>query len=73
MATVIEKIEAAEAKKQQGNWFPACGGTEQPFTTRTGFRLQYMFQPSTGNHAYLNCETDIILSDEEARLALGTY
>jgi hypothetical protein len=59
------------ADRKQGNWFPACGGTEQPFTTRTGRRLQYCWQPSTGNHAYLDLDTDIILTDDEAITALG--
>jgi hypothetical protein len=49
----------------QENWFPACGGTEVPFHTRTGYRLLYVWQPSTGKHAYLNCETESILTDEE--------
>jgi len=53
------------------NWIPACGGTEVPFTTRSGYRLLYCYQPSTGKHAYLNCETDIILTDEEARVAIS--
>lgn len=56
-----------------GNWIPACGGTETPFTSRSGKRLLYVYQPSTGNHAYLDLGTDIILTDEEARAALGTY
>lgn len=55
----------------QGNWYPACNGTETEFRTRTGLRLLYVWQPSTGNHAYLNLDTDIILSDNEAMLALG--
>ena len=53
------------------NWIPACGGTEVPFVTRTGRKLLYCYQPSTGNHAYLDCGTDLILSDEEATVALG--
>lgn len=53
------------------NWIPACGGTEVPFFTRTGRKLHYLWQPSTGNHAYLDCGTDIILSYEEASAALG--
>jgi hypothetical protein len=52
-------------------WYPACGGTEEPFRTRTGFRLLYCWQPSTGNHCYINLDTDIALSDEEAMVALG--
>lgn len=58
---------------QDHNWHPACGGTEEPFTTRTGKRLLYVWQPSTNRHAYLDLETDLILSDEEARRALDTY
>jgi len=59
--------------KSQGNWYPANGGTETPFMTRTKRRLLYCWQPSTGLHAYLDCDNDIILTDSEARLALGTY
>jgi hypothetical protein len=59
--------------RENGNWFPACGGTEVPFTTRTGRRLLYCWQPSTGRHAYLDLDTDLILSDEEAMAALSTH
>jgi hypothetical protein len=63
-------LQAGEAYMNQSvnqeNWFPACGGTEVPFHTRTGYRLLYVWQPSTGKHAYLNCETESILTDEEA-------
>ncbi len=57
--------------KSQGNWYPANGGTETPFISRTGKKLLYVWQPSTGNHAYLDCGTDLILSNEEASWALG--
>lgn len=69
--TLTEMLKAAEVKRNQGDWLPACGGTETPFMTRSGRRLLYCWQPSTGNHAYLDMGTDIILSDEEAQLALG--
>jgi hypothetical protein len=59
------------ATGSQGNWYPACGGTEVPFRTRTGRTLLYCFQPATGRHAYLDMGTDLILSDEEARYALA--
>lgn len=55
----------------QGDWIPACGGTEVPFTTRNGRRLQYLWQPSSGRHAYIDCATDTILSDAEALEAIG--
>jgi hypothetical protein len=55
----------------QDQWIPACGGTEVPFNTRTGRRIQYLWNPATGQHAYIDCHTDIILSNEEAQFALG--
>lgn len=66
-------IAVAKRDPEQGNWFPACGGTEKPFRSRNGFLLLYCWQPTTGNHAYINVETDMILSEEEARAALGIY
>jgi hypothetical protein len=70
---MIEKLEAAQAKREQGPWRPACGGTETPFLSRSGKKLLYCWQPSTGRHAYLDCGTDIILTDEEANLAMQLY
>lgn len=52
-------------------WVPASGGTETPFTTRTGRRLLYCWQASSGQHAYLDLDTDLILTDEDARRALA--
>lgn len=59
--------------KQSDSWLPACGGTEAPFVSRSGKRLQYVWQPSTGKHAYLDLDSDIILSNEEAEVALALY
>lgn len=53
------------------HWVPACGGAETPFYTRNRRRLLYCWNPGTGQHAYLDCDTDLILTDEEARAALG--
>jgi hypothetical protein len=69
--TLVELLRQSDERKANGSWQPACGGTEVPFITRNGFRLQYMWQPSTGRHAYINCDTDIIMSDEDAQAALG--
>jgi hypothetical protein len=69
--TLQERLDAETKRREQGNWVPACGGTEVPFKTRSGFRLLYCWQPSTGNHAYLNLDTDMLLSDDEAMVALG--
>ena len=59
--------------KSQGNWYPACGGTETPFVSRSGHRLLYCWQPSTGNHAYINLDTDMVLTQEEAEMSLHLY
>ena len=56
----------------QDQWVPACGGTETPFNTRNGHRLQYLWNKATGEHAYIDCNTDIILTTDEAIAALGT-
>lgn len=58
---VVERI----AHRRQ-YWVPACGGTEKPFKSRSGVRLHYMWNPGTGEHAYLNLDTDIFLTNEEA-------
>lgn len=71
MVTIEQKIKAEDFRRSQGNWYPACGGTETEFRTKTGRRLLYCWQPSTGRHAYLDLDSDIILSDEEAQNALG--
>ena len=52
------------------DWVSACGGTETPFTTRTGCRLLYMWNLSTGEHAY-DVASDIFLSNDEASTALA--
>ncbi len=54
-------------------WIPACGGTETPFTTRTGRRLHYLWNPSTGEHAYYDVGNDIFLDQHEAEQALGLH
>ena len=73
MATLVEILDARQRKAEQGAWVPACGGTEVPFTSRSGRRLLYCYQATTGRHAYLDCGTDLILSDDEAASYLMTY
>lgn len=67
LAEALERVA-----KRQPNWVPANGGTETPFTTRSGRRLLYVWDTRSGRHAYLDCQTDLVLTDEEAGLALGT-
>lgn len=58
---------------QNDNWYPASNGTETPFVSRSGRRLLYCWQPLTGKHAYLDLDSDCILTDEEASAALMLY
>lgn len=53
------------------DWVPACGSTETPFTTCTGRRLLFMWNLSTGEHAYYDVASDIFLSNDEASTALA--
>lgn len=63
----------ADRQKKSDHWVPASGGTEVPFMTRNRRKLLYCWNTHTGEHAYLDCDTDLILTDEEARLALGVW
>lgn len=67
--TCYERIRRAVEKANNGPWLPACCGTEEPMTTRTGARVLYCWQPSTGRHAYLDLDTDLIIEDTD----LGAY
>jgi len=66
-----EFLDQMDEWKAQGEWIPACGGTETPCHYRSGAKLLYCYQPRSGRHAYLDCNTDIILSDEEASQLIG--
>lgn len=46
------------------NWYPACGGTEVPFTSR-GVRWLYVYNPVQHQHGYLNLDTDIVNTDRD--------
>lgn len=51
-------------------WIPANGNSEVEFVSRSGIRMLYCFNPSTGDHAYINCGTDMVMSDEDSAAAL---
>ena len=61
----VKKVELSDA------WVAACQGSEQPFVARDGTRLLYCYQASSGKHAYLDMDRDMILTDEEAANKLG--
>ncbi len=64
---------AVIAASKADRWIPACGGTEQPFDTRSGKRLLYCWNPATGAHAYVDTRTDMVLTYEESQAALGSH
>jgi hypothetical protein len=63
-----ERIAGARGS---GEFVPAAEGTERPFRARSGVRLLWCWRPATGEHQYLNCDTDIFIPDEEAQAHLG--
>lgn len=63
--TLSQLLDEQQARAERGPWYPASNGTEIPFVTRGGFRLLYMWQPSTKTHAYINLDTDMFISDSE--------
>jgi hypothetical protein len=66
MRTIPERLEE---RKARGRWVPASGGSEQPYKTRSGIRVLYCWNTGTGEHAWLNVDTDIIMTAEEADAA----
>jgi len=69
--TLAQALDAAQRRREQGPWCPAAGGTEQPFVAADGRRLLYVYQASTGRHAYLDVGADLVLADAEAARAMG--
>ena len=65
MSTTAE-YEAARISRAD-RWVPACGGLETPFRTRSGARLLYVYNFARGRHAFLDCNTDMILEDSEVK------
>ena len=51
------------------SWVSASGGTEMPTKTRSGIRVQYVYNAQAGQHAHLNCESDMIMTDAEITAA----
>ena len=47
---------------REDRWVAACNGLERPFEY-LGTRWQYVFNPATRCHGYLNLDTDIVSDD----------
>ena len=50
---------------------PANGGTEQPFTTRSGRRVLYVYDCEQRTHLYLDLGTDTLLPRDWSPLTDG--
>lgn len=70
--TTVEAFKVAMAARTNA-WFPASGGTETAFKSRTGKRMLYCFNPALRKHAYLDLDSDVIMTDEDALLHLMPY
>ena len=46
------------------NWVPACGGTEEIMVVRNK-RILYCFNQKQNRHAYLDVDSDMIMTDDE--------
>ena len=60
-----------EERRQRGRWVPACDGSELPSRTRSGLVVLYCWNTGTGEHAWLDVASDIILTPAEAEAAHG--
>lgn len=52
---------------------PANGGTEQPFTTRAGRRVLYVYDCEQRTHLYLDLGTDTLLPRDWSPLTDGGH
>ena len=55
------------------NWVPVNGTSETPFQCRDGRMLLYVWDTFSGDHAYLDVETDVVLENAEALVLVGGY
>ena len=69
--SVADMINEAEARRERnGRWVPACGGTEKTMIVR-GVRVLYCWNTGTKEHAYINEDTDMIMSDGDFEALRG--
>jgi len=60
----VEEYKRAVGEKRDA-WVVACGGLELPVVNFDGVRTLYVFNPASGEHGFLNMETDIVYRDFE--------
>ena len=64
-----EYLEAVTAKADR--WVPANGGLEEPCTAKSGREVLYVYNPATGQHGYLDLDTDIVWTGRDVAHLLG--
>jgi len=69
----LELKQKCQCGSNKDEWIPAGGGSETPFISFGGKRVLYCWNPSRQKHAYLDLDTDTILTDEEANQTLGFF
>jgi hypothetical protein len=68
--TAFQKEYNLAATMKLDAWVPACGGTEEVFTVH-GKRFLYCYNPKQHKHAYLDVDSDMIMSDEDYFAFIG--
>ena len=60
-------MDKKQNNEKHGIWIPSFG-TEEPFVTKTGHKVQYLFSPSTHQHTYYCFDGDFFIADDELNL-----
>jgi hypothetical protein len=68
MKTIHSQDDETAAEIVSGYWEPAANGTEVPTKYRSGHTLLYCYNALLGKHAFINCETDHMVTDAELDL-----
>lgn len=69
--TIIEQSFDLACRMNSDIWLPANGGKEEPFISRSGIRLLYVYNPFLQKHAYMRLDRDEVISDQEAMSLMG--
>jgi hypothetical protein len=62
--SIKEEVHTPYDEETPDDWEPACGGTEHPFDWG-GKTYLYMYNKTTGEHAYYNLTEDIFEQNVE--------
>ena len=69
MSLLISEPTSTESQNRIDTaWRPACGGSEQPYKTRAGFIVLYMWNWITGVHQYYSVAEDLFIENTESEM-----